>query len=62
MIIGSNNNGNNFNNTFNDRQLQENNNFNTKMSQIKENNEYPTNNQFVENIHSMIRKWNNFIR
>lgn len=54
MIIGNNNNGNNFNNTFNDKQLQENNNFNTKMNQIKENDENIIyNNPFVENIHSM---------
>ena len=54
MIIGSNNNGNNFNNKFNDRQVQENTNFNKKMDQIKENNENTIyNNPFVEDIHSM---------
>lgn len=54
MIIGSNNNGNNFNNKFNDRQVQENTNFNRKMDQIKENDENIIyNNPFVEDIHSM---------
>lgn len=54
MIIGSNNNGNNFNNKFNDRQSQENTNFNRKMNQIKENNESTSfNNPFVKDINSM---------
>lgn len=54
MIIGNNNNGNNFNNKFNDRQVQENTNFNRKMNQIKDNNENTIyNNPFVENINSM---------
>ena len=54
MIIGNNNNGNNFNNKFNDRQVQENTNFNRKMNQIKDNNENTIyNNPFVEDINSM---------
>ena len=54
MIIGNNSNGNNFNNKFNDRQVQENTNFNRKMDQIKGNEEKTTyNNPFVEDINSM---------
>ena len=54
MIIGNNNNGNNFNNIFNDRQVQENTNFNRKMNQIKDNNENTIyNNPFIEDINSM---------
>ena len=49
MIIGNNN-----ENNFNDRQIQENTNFNRKMNQIKDNNEsLEYHNPFVKNINTM---------
>lgn len=54
MIIGNNNNGNNFSNKFNDRQVQENTNFNRKMDQIKDNEDKTFyKNPFVEDLNSM---------